>query len=79
MADISDEEFFKQRGFGLRIGYGERQAVGDRSAAAHNQRKFDLDAKYADVVEVEDAISYLQTIGSNVGNQPDLTGGCHGT
>lgn len=23
IADISDEEFFKQRGFGLRIGYGE--------------------------------------------------------
>ena len=56
-----------------------RQAVGDRSAAAHNQSIFDLDAKYADVVEVEDAVSYLQTIGSNVGNQLDLTGGCHGT
>ena len=27
MADISDEEFFKQRGFGLRIGYGERPAL----------------------------------------------------
>ena len=27
MADISDEEFFKQRGFGLRIGYGGRPAL----------------------------------------------------
>ena len=27
MADISDEEFFKQRGFGLRIGYGGSPAL----------------------------------------------------
>lgn len=45
-----------------------RQAVGDRSQAAHDQSLFDLDAKYADVVEVEDAVSYLQTIGDNTGN-----------
>ena len=44
-----------------------RQAVGDRSQAAHDQSLFDLDAKYADVVEVEDAVSYLQTIGDNAG------------
>lgn len=45
-----------------------RQAVGDRSLAAHDQSLFDLDAKYADVVEVNDAVSYLQTIGDNTGN-----------
>jgi nicotinamidase-related amidase len=44
-----------------------RQAVGDRSVAAHNQSLFDLDAKYADVVEVDDAVSYLNTIGDNSG------------
>ncbi|NQV56070.1 MAG: isochorismatase family protein [Rhodospirillales bacterium] len=42
-----------------------RQAVGDRSKAAHDQSLFDLDAKYADVVEAEDALSYLKTIGDN--------------
>src|SRR5205085_10589363 len=31
-----------------------REAVGDRSAAAHEQSLFDLDAKYADVVSLED-------------------------
>ena len=45
-----------------------RQAVGDRSQAAHDQSLFDLDAKYADVVEVDDAVSYLNSIGDNAGN-----------
>ena len=45
-----------------------RQAVGDRSQAAHDQSLFDLDAKYADVVEVDDAVSYLNSIGDNSGN-----------
>jgi maleamate amidohydrolase len=37
-----------------------REAVGDRSAAAHAQSLFDLDAKYADVVSQRDAVSYLR-------------------
>ena len=45
-----------------------RQAVGDRSQAAHDQSLFDLDAKYADVVEVDDAVSYLNSIGDNADN-----------
>lgn len=36
-----------------------REAVGDRNRAAHEQSLFDLDAKYADVVSVEDALAYL--------------------
>jgi maleamate amidohydrolase len=40
-----------------------REAVGDRSAAAHSQSLFDLDAKYADVVLQQDALSYLQGVG----------------
>ncbi|MDO8212075.1 isochorismatase family protein [Conexibacter sp. CPCC 206217] len=36
-----------------------REAVGDRSAAAHDQALFDLDQKYADVVSAEDARRYL--------------------
>lgn len=44
-----------------------REAVGDRSAAAHDQSLFDLDAKYADVVGQEEALAYLTTIGHNAG------------
>jgi nicotinamidase-related amidase len=35
------------------------EAVGDRSEAAHRQSLEDLRAKYADVVSVEDVLSYL--------------------
>jgi maleamate amidohydrolase len=38
-----------------------REAVGDRSAAAHEQSLFDLDAKYADVVTLEDVMTYLRS------------------
>jgi maleamate amidohydrolase len=42
-----------------------REAVGDRSAAAHAQSLFDLDAKYADVVSAEETLQYLRTVGHN--------------
>ena len=42
-----------------------REAVGDRSAAAHEQSLFDLDAKYADVVSLEETLQYLRTVGHN--------------
>ena len=42
-----------------------REAVGDRSEAAHAQSLFDLDAKYADVVSLEETLHYLCTIGHN--------------
>lgn len=42
-----------------------REAVGDRSAAAHAQSLFDLDAKYADVVSLEETLQYLKTVGHN--------------
>lgn len=41
-----------------------REAVGDRSQAAHDQSLFDLNAKYADVVGVEDALGYLSGVGA---------------
>jgi maleamate amidohydrolase len=40
-----------------------REAVGDRSTAAHAQSLFDLDAKYADVVSHHDALAYLERVG----------------
>lgn len=39
-----------------------QEAVGDRSQPAHEQSLFDLNAKYADVVGVEDALGYLSSI-----------------
>lgn len=38
------------------------EAVGDRSAAAHKQSLFDLQAKYCDVVALSEALDYLKTI-----------------
>jgi nicotinamidase-related amidase len=43
-----------------------REAVGDRSEAAHAQSLFDLNAKYADVVSLDETLQYLRTIGHNV-------------
>ena len=68
-----------------------REAVGDRSAAAHEQSLFDLNAKYADVVALDETLQYMKTVGHNrrraVIQSPDrheprrqpmtITGGCH--
>ena len=37
-----------------------RECVGDRSASAHEANLFDLDAKYADVVSLEEVEKYLR-------------------
>ena len=37
-----------------------RDAVGDRSKAAHEQSLFDLHTRYADVVGIEETLSYLK-------------------
>ena len=42
-----------------------REAVGDRSAAAHDQSLFDLNAKYADVVSLEETLQFMRNIGHN--------------
>ena len=39
-----------------------RDCVGDRSPAAHRQSLADLDAKYADVVSLEDSLAYLREL-----------------
>jgi len=36
-----------------------KEAVGDRAEIAHRQSLFDLQAKYADVVALDDALAYL--------------------
>lgn len=37
------------------------QAVGDRALPAHEQSLFDLQAKYADVVSVDEVVTYLES------------------
>lgn len=44
-----------------------REAVGDRSAAAHEQSLFDLNAKYGDVVSLDETLQYLRTVGHKRG------------
>jgi maleamate amidohydrolase len=39
-----------------------REAVGDRNAAAHEANLFDIDAKYGDVVSVEEVTAHLEEI-----------------
>ena len=39
-----------------------REAVGDRAAGPHEANLFDIDAKYADVVPLADALEYLQVV-----------------
>jgi len=39
-----------------------REAVGDRAQPAHEQSLFDLQAKYADVVSVEETMAYLSRL-----------------
>jgi maleamate amidohydrolase len=42
-----------------------REAVGDRAQPAHEQSLFDLHAKYADVVSVDETLSYLARLKAN--------------
>jgi len=44
-----------------------REAVGDRSVAAHEQSLTDLDNKYADVTSLDDALAYMRRVGHNAG------------
>lgn len=41
-----------------------REAVGDRAAGPHEASLFDLDAKYADVVSLAEALAYLRAQGA---------------
>ena len=39
-----------------------REAVGDRNPDAHDANLYDIDAKYGDVVGIEDALGYLRGV-----------------
>ncbi|TCJ18092.1 isochorismatase family protein [Rubrobacter taiwanensis] len=40
-----------------------REAVGDRNPDAHEASLYDIDAKYGDVVSIEEALQYLKRMG----------------
>ena len=44
-----------------------RECVADRAQAPHDANLFDIDAKYADVVSLEDALSYVESVPGKVG------------
>ena len=44
-----------------------RECVADRAQAPHEANLFDIQAKYADVVPVEDALAYLESVPGPVG------------
>ena len=45
-----------------------RECVGDRARAPHEANLFDIDAKYADVVSLEDALAYVESVPGKVGS-----------
>jgi maleamate amidohydrolase len=44
-----------------------RECVGDRAEAPHEANLFDIQAKYADVVSLEDALAYLESVPERAG------------
>ncbi len=44
-----------------------RECVGDRAQAPHEANLFDINAKYADVVSLEEAIDYVESVSGEVG------------
>ncbi len=44
-----------------------RECVGDRAQAPHDANMFDIQAKYADVVSLEEALAYLESVPTAVG------------
>jgi len=44
-----------------------RECVGDRAQAPHEANLFDIQAKYADVVGLEEALAFVESVPGNVG------------
>jgi maleamate amidohydrolase len=44
-----------------------RECVGDRAQAPHEANLFDIQAKYADVVSLDDALAYVESVPAAVG------------
>jgi nicotinamidase-related amidase len=50
------------------------EAVGDRSRTAHDASLFDIDARYGDVVPVEEVLAHLNSISNAVTCEPETVG-----
>jgi maleamate amidohydrolase len=48
-----------QSGFSVLV---PRQCVGDRAQGPHEANLFDIQAKYGDVIELDDAMGYLKVV-----------------
>ena len=48
-----------------------RECVGDRAQAPHEANLFDIQAKYADVVSLDDALAYVAGVGGRVAAPPE--------
>ncbi len=46
------------------------EAVGDRASVPHQANLFDIDAKYGDVVNTQDVLDYLASLGSSQASEP---------
>jgi hypothetical protein len=44
-----------------------RECVGDRAPGPHEANLFDINAKYGDVVRIDEALAYLQRLESRAG------------
>ena len=44
-----------------------RECVGDRAQAPHDANMFDIQAKYADVVSLDEALAYVESVSTAVG------------
>jgi maleamate amidohydrolase len=44
-----------------------RECVGDRAQAPHEANLFDIQAKYADVVSLDEALAYIESVAGKVG------------
>ena len=53
-----------------------REAVGDRNPAAHEANLYDIDAKYGDVVSVDEVVVHLEELASLQAMSAITSGGC---
>jgi len=44
-----------------------RECVGDRAQAPHDANLFDIQAKYADVVSLDEVLAYVESVPTSVG------------
>ncbi len=59
-AEAYAREQYGRRGESTALWVVPREAVGDRNPAAHEANLYDIDAKYGDVVSVDEVVEHLE-------------------